>query len=607
METLVAIIVLGSLCQLFAWKFRLPSILLLLVSGFAAGKAGFGIIDPTIVPEDLLYPTVSLAVAIILFEGGLSLRLRDVSDVQAVIMKLISIGALISWAVSALAAIYLLDYSPEFSLLLGAILTVSGPTAVIPLLQDLRVKPGVNEVLKWEAILVDVVGAIAAVLTLDALFGSGSEATGWAVVFNVVKTVVAGSAIAFVGAAAVIFPLKNRAIPDYLENPFVLMVVIAVHFLTNLVQPESGLLSVALLGFILANTNSVVVHHILEFKENLRVLLISWLFLILASRIAPADIYPASMGNTLLFLGVLIFIARPLGVFASTFGSSLNWRDRVFLTCVFPRGIVAAAVASLFGFELLHIAEESGNVELIREARLLLPTTFFVIVGTVTFYGIISRPAARLLGLTRTGEEGILFVGAGRLIRDFAATLKEEGFAVHLVDTNYGNVSTAKFNYLPATYGDIIAENTREQIDLAGIGKLFAMTPNNEANALACLRWAEYFGRKEVYQLPADVPEHVESDNRPLPHLQGRQLFGPTATYEALQEFYRSGAKFKVTPLTAQFGYQDFLDHYGSDCFPLCFLTKKGTLEVCNSGIETTPGPGDRLVSLAREPQADQA
>ena len=597
METLIIIISLGCLCQLLAWKFRLPSILLLLVSGFLFGDGWLQLIDQSLIPDEFLFPCVSIAVAIILFEGGLDLKLGEIHELRTVIIKLISVGVLISWGVAAVAASYLFDCSPSFSLLIGAILTVSGPTVVIPLLQDLRVSSTVNRVLKWEGILVDPVGAIVAVLTFEALYLGAEGGSTLMIVFYVLKTVFIGCLLAFLAASLVATVLKRRAIPEHLENPFVLMTVLLVNYVSNVVQHESGLLSVTLMGVILANSKKISFHHIAEFKENLRILLISWLFIVIASRISIAELSLANVEATLWFVAILILLARPLSVFASTIHSSLSVKERIFVACVYPRGIVAAAVATLFGFKLLELADLKNNAQYATEGLLLLPTVFMVIVATVTFYSLAGGLVARLLGLTLTEPEGVLFVGASPVVRELAIQLKEEGMAVALVDTNYGNVSDAHFDYLPATHGDILSPRLRNQLDLTGIGKLFAMTPNQRSNTLSCIRWSQFFGRNNVFQLSSG--HKTEDDHRN--HTEGRVLFGASVTFDYLKELYARGARVKVTALTDRFSYEDYLAHYESRCTPLCYLTPDQELHVFVEEATDNPKAGARVVSLVQE------
>ena len=372
---LASVLLLGVGAQWLAWRLRLPSILLLLVLGFLAGPIT-GFLHPDEIFGEALFPIVSLSVAIILFEGGLTLRLSELPAVGKPMGLLISVGALITWAVAAVAAHYIVGMTWSLSVLLGAILIVTGPTVIGPLLRQIRPTGNVGTILKWEGILIDPVGAVLAVLVFEAIlegeFGQG-QAAG-AILGGVVETLLIGVALSFLGAAILIIFLRRYWIPDYLQNSVSLMVALSLFALSNVLHPESGLLTVTLMGVLLANQKWVTVKHIVEFKENLQVLLIGGLFILLSSRLDLQSLL--AMGwREFAFLAVLIFIARPLSVFASTMGSNFENRSRIFLSWMAPRGIVAASVASLFAFEL--------SVAGVEGAEQLVSMTFLVIIGTV--------------------------------------------------------------------------------------------------------------------------------------------------------------------------------------------------------------------------------
>ncbi|MCA9960567.1 MAG: sodium:proton antiporter, partial [Anaerolineales bacterium] len=380
-----AIIVLGVSAQWFAWRLRLPSILLLLLFGFLAGPIT-GIIEPDVLFGDLLFPVVSISVAIILFEGGLTLRLSELPKVGDVIFRLISVGALLTWGLAALSAHYIVGLNWPLSALLGAILIVTGPTVIGPLLRQVRPKGEVAAVLKWEGILIDPVGAVLAVLVFEAILEGEISQVPAAIAFGVLQTMFIGVIGGLLAAGILVLFMRRFWIPDHLQNGVALLLAIGSFAISNLLHPEAGLLTVTVMGLALANQNWVSIKHIVEFKENLTILLIGVLFIVLASRLQLADI--SSLGwSSVLFVLVLIVVIRPLAVLVSTFRSRLDGRSRLFLTWMAPRGIVAASVASVFSFELA----EAGHIG----AESIVPLTFLVIVGTVLFYGLTAAPAAR--------------------------------------------------------------------------------------------------------------------------------------------------------------------------------------------------------------------
>lgn len=397
---LAGIVVIGIAAQWLSWRLRLPAIFLLLLAGFVAGGVT-GWIDPDELLGAALFPIVSLSVAIILFEGGLSLDIAELAKIGRVVRNLASIGVVATWVLSAIAARFLLGFDWPLSALLGAILVVTGPTVIIPLLRHIRPTAKLGSAIRWEAIVNDPTGAILAVLVFNAIVvGEGQEGIS-AAVLGVVKALGAGGALGLAGAGLIVLLLKRYWVPDFLQSPVTLAVVMVVFSLSDLVLSESGLLAVTVMGSALASQNVVTVRHIVEFKENLRVLLISALFVILAARLPISD--PAySDPGSLWFLAVLILVVRPASVALSTIGTFLTWRERVFLGFMAPRGIVAAAVASIFSLELMELGYPG--------AEKLAPVMFLVIVGTVALYGLGAGRVARWLGVATPNPQGMLLL-----------------------------------------------------------------------------------------------------------------------------------------------------------------------------------------------------
>jgi len=585
---IASVIALGIGAQWLAWRVHLPSILLLLVVGFLAGPIT-GLLHPDELFGELLLPVVSIAVAIILFEGGLSLSLRELREVGSVFLKLISLGALVTWGASAALAWLVFGLSPSLALLLGAILVVTGPTVIMPLLRHLRPRRRVGNTLKWEGIVIDPIGAILAVLVFEVILATSDpgEATGMAAL-GVLKALGGGSGIGLVGAAVLVVALQRYWVPDFMQNPVTLMVVVLAYTAANHIQPESGLLAVTIMGVVLANQRAVTVKHIVEFKENLRVLLIAVLFIVLTARLSLASF--ADLGwNVALYLGLLIVVVRPLAVALSTLKSTLSWRERAFVAWLAPRGIVAAAVSSLFTLRLA----EAGY----PQADQLIALTFAVIAGTVTIYGLTAAPIARRLGVADPNPQGVLFIGAQPWARAIAQTLWNAGYPVRLVDDNWAAIAAARQAGLPTFYAGVLQEYVLDEIELEGIGRLVALTPNDEVNALAALHFMEVFGRSEVYQLS---PDGVTDEEELLPkHLRGRFLFGSDVTYSTLESRFNEGASVKRTPLTEEFSFDDFQSHYGDRATPLFVVKSTGNLEVfvAEEALTPDPQPDDALIA----------
>ena len=450
---------LGLLAQLIAWWLRIPSILLLLCFGVLLG---FWMNPDQILHElsseeslgpKIVFPLVSLAVAIILFEGGLSLRFHELKAAAGgAVVRLCTVGVLISWVLGSLLAWGLLGLHWKLAVLLGAVLVVTGPTVVSPLLRYIRPNKKIGSVVKWEGIIIDPVGAILAVLVFEQLFHSGhhhvEEAVSmWAPAISILKVLAIGIGLGC-GAALVLTQIVKRYwLPDYLHGLAFLSSALAVFGLSNWMMHESGLVTVTVLGIYLANQKEISIEHIIEFKENLGVFLISALFIVLGSRLDLTVLGEVGWRGVL-FVLLMIVIVRPISVWVAMLKSGLTRQEKIFLAFLAPRGIVAAAVISVFSLRLLGTAE--ADAELIRDAKVLVPATFMLIVGTVAVYGLGAAPLARRLGLADGNPQGILFGGATAWIRDVAVILKEAGYSTVLVDTNYKNISAAKMAGLHA-------------------------------------------------------------------------------------------------------------------------------------------------------------
>lgn len=584
---LASIIVLGIGAEWLAWRLRLPSILLLLVFGLVAGPVT-GFLNPDALFGDLLLPIVSVAVAVILFGGGLNLRISELRQIGSVVRNLITVGALVTWMISAIAAHFLLNLDFPLALLLGAILVVSGPTVIIPLLRHLRPSRQVGSILKWEGIVIDPIGAILAVLVFEAILAGGFQEAITVTALGLLKTILIGGGVGMLGAMIMVLFLRRFWIPDFLHGAVSLAMVIGVFVASNSLQTDSGLLAATVMGIAMANQKTVSVRHIVQFKENLGVLLVSGLFILLSARLQVSDLSYIGMGS-LAFLGVLMLVARPASVALSTLRSRLSRSERSFLSWMAPRGIVAAAISSIVALRLV----EAGY----PEAELLVPITFMVIMFTVTIYGLTASPLARWLQVARPNPQGVLIVGAHSWSRTIAAALQAEGYLVLVVDDSWANISAARMAGLPTFYASILSQYALEEIELGGIGRLLALTSDDEFNSLAALQFIDVFGRAEVYQLP---PKGEEKGPRGIvsQHLQGRLLFGQGIGYTYLASRFARGAMIKTTKLTQEFDYDAFRKLYGEEAIPLFTIAQNGNLVVFTKDSPPTPRPGQTLISL---------
>jgi len=591
---LASVLALGITAQWVAWRFRLPAIVLLLLFGFLLGKFSSGGAGED---QEMFFAMVSLAVGIILFEGGLSLNFHEIKATRGVVFRLVSVGLLLTWLLTAWFAFNVGGFSKQMSILIGALLTVSGPTVILPLLRHVQPVRKIGSLAKWEGIVNDPIGAVLAALVFElVLHGSGEH-----LVVDSLKiiswTLLVAIVLSSLGAWLLLQMLRRYLVPDYLQNPFILAFVLLIFALSNQLQPESGLVTVTLLGLILANQRSVAMRHVVEFKENLRVLLISTLFIVLASKLT-IDMHAIRIlgWRSLALVALIIFVVRPVAVFVSTFGAGLNWRERAFLSWIHPRGIVAAAVSSLFALEMMRVL--GPDHPLSQEANRFVLMTFLVIVGTVTVYGLSLSPLARWLELSGENPQGILFAGASPAVREIALAVQNEGISVLLVDTNPRNNAAARMAGLPMAYASVGSEFIQEEIDLGGIGRILAMTPNDEVNTLAAMGFAERFGRAEVYQVAA-AESSSERTEAVGAYRRGRTLFDQPITTEQLEDRFAAGATIKKTMLSNDFTIEDFRDRYGESALLLFCLDESGKkLTIATDEKDMLPRPGQKLVAL---------
>lgn len=596
-ELLVALTAIGLMAlasQTLAWWLRLPAILFLLAAGIIAGPVT-GWLDPEALFGELLFPFVSLAVAVILFEGGLTLRLEEIRGLETVVRRLLTSGVLISWGVTASGALWLIGLSPQLAVLFGAMVVVTGPTVIVPMLRTVRPTHRVANILRWEGIVIDPLGALLAVLVFEFIvadqvggaLGHTVLLFGEMLAVGVILGIAAGHGLGIV--------LRRHWLPEYLHDVTTVLLVFGVFTGADLVAPESGLLAVTVMGMWLANMPDVHTDDILDFKESLSVLLISGLFILLAARLDLHDLYALGW-PALGLLAFIQFVVRPLKVATATWGSDLSMGERSLLAWIAPRGIVAAAVASIFALRLEDLGYPGAGV--------LVPLTFLVIVGTVVFQSATARLLARLLGVAEPEPNGFLIMGAHKLGREIAEVLKDHDFTVLIADTDLRNIRTAKYQGLRTYYGNIVSRHADRKLSLISIGRLLALSPNREENTLAALRYRTEFGAMSIHTLPAPAERsdrEVDKEQRARRPVVGRIAFDREATYERLAELLDQGFRVRSTPLTESFSFDDYRAHYGKEALPLFAVTPGGRIHVFEPEPAFEPGAGWSIIGLVPE------
>ncbi|MFK7851429.1 MAG: cation:proton antiporter [Akkermansiaceae bacterium] len=614
---LTLILVLGVSAQWLAWKFKLPSILLLLAFGFALGQFSGVRIDDYLTEGDghssPLLSAVGLLVAIILFEGGLTLKFRELKESGLPILRLCTVAVALSMGATTFFMVLVLGFDIRLAALIGSILTVTGPTVIAPLLRHVNPTRKMASIVKWEGIVVDPIGAILAVLVFKIAL-AGNFAAAQTELWQALGIMFAVGVIgALLLAKAVELLLKHHLVPDYLQPVFLLAVVALAFTGSNMLEKEAGLLTVTVLGIALANQRSVSVKHILEFKENLRILIISLLFIVLSGRISSEALI-AAMKDGVLLIAFLVLIGRPLSVFVSLlFSKDTSIKERTFLAFLAPRGIVAAAVTAIFALEFEEAAKngifgDELSPIIAKQAGELVALVFLVIIGTVLIYGLAAAPLARRLGLAAKNVTGILFAGADLWARQAAKILHDDGNRVLLLDTNYKNIASAKMLGLEAIRANILSDFAEEELDLNGIGTLIAGTPNDEVNSMAAQRFIHQFGRNGVRQLS---PIELENDHKKSPsgEIRSENPFTGSPNHQLLSHVSSLGGQMKKSLITEKFTFEDFKESYPSSI--VMFLSDAKGLRAAPNDL--TKVPEDTTVyalvptdELPATPQPDQ-
>lgn len=598
MLELSSILVLGIFAQWLAWKIKQPAILPLILIGLLIGPVstfltpgGEKLIDgDSIFSGDLLFSFVSIAVGVILFEGGLTLKLKEIKVLAGTVRNLLVIGALITFIGGGIAAQYIMGLSWEMAFLFGALIIVSGPTVILPILRNVRPNSNVNTILKWEGILIDPLGALVAVLMYEFILSS-RHGKGYPLeVFqDFFVTISAGIVLGAVGALFLYYLLTRNLLPGYLKNVFTLGLVIFTFSFAELIHNEAGLLAATVMGIVLANVRLEEFNKILSFKEDISLILVSVLFILLSSRINVEQFEKLGSASILLFF-VVILIIRPLGVFFSTIRSNLNWKEILFISWIGPKGIVAAAVASLFS---LNLVQEEVYVDP-SEAELLLPLVFLIIVGTVVLQGSSAKLLASWLGVVRQEPNGILIVGANEIARKLAQKIKDQGGYVLLVDNSIPNIKEARKADLKAIQANILSDSIFEEVDLSKIGKLLAMTSNSGLNDLACKWFQKELGEQNTLRLAS----REESDNTNLP-LAKNVLFNAQVDFVTLIQLLRKKDAFGERVFESQAAYDTFEEKHGKKIIPLLFIGSNSEIEMI-SGFNGRIEKNSKLIFLKR-------
>ena len=580
---------LGVGSQWLAWRLRMPAIVLMLVAGVLIGPV-FGVFDPARDIGPLMGPIISIAVAIILFEGGLTLNLHSLQDAQKGVRRLVFVGAPLGWLTSALALRYGAGLSWESSAVFGGIMIVTGPTVIAPLLRTARLSRRPAALLQWEAIVNDPIGALAAVLAFSVVLVLNTSTS----VSTAVTDLAIGIAVATALGAAAGFGLarsfKRGWVPEYMKVPVLFALLLGVFAVSDTVLHESGLLAVTIMGIVIANANLPSYEELRRFKEHATVLLVSGVFILLAAGLDFGALVKLDW-RAVWFIALVILVARPSTVLISLMGTGIPWREKVLIAFTGPRGVVLVAVAGLFGERLLSLG--------IEDAALIGPLAFALVAVTVVLHGFTLAPFARLLGLAGAETPGVVVIGGSKWTTAFAEALKTEGIPVLMTDPNFGYLRGARTSGIDTFSGDILSEAAEHRLELVSFGTIVAATDNDAYNTLVATDLAPEFGRDNVFQI---MRVKSESARHQLPRTLGGRRFGPDLPHHQLETLFRQGWTFRTTGLTAEFGPQDWRAEH-PESHLVAQVTPAGAIQLIRNVEEVGKAPETRIIAL-RPPEA---
>ena len=472
--TVAIAIAAGMMAQSLAHHLRIPGIVLLLATGVLLGPDVANIVQPAGLESGLTI-MVGFAVAVILFEGGMNLRIDRIRRESRTIWLLLTLGALVSAIGGTLAAKTFLDWDWKISALFGTLVIVTGPTVVTPLLRRIKVRHSVGTVLEAEGVFLDAIGAIVAVVALEVALSTTGESFSEGIL-HVVFRIGTGTLFGMVGGYTLVSLLRFRnLVPEGLENVFTLSLVFVLYFTANELQPESGLVAVTVAGLMVGNSKTVVDRELKEFKEQLTVMLIGMLFVLLAADVRIADILSLGMRG-IFTVAALILLVRPLNIAAGTFGSELTMREKFFLAWVAPRGIVAAAIASLFAIEL-----SAQGIPAASEFRAMV---FLVIAVTVILAGLTGDTVAGWLGVKRPSDFGWVIFGINEIGLKLGEIIRESGQEVICIDQNPIACRLAEEKNHHVIYANALEERTLLRAEIDTRLGVVCLTSNEEVNFL---------------------------------------------------------------------------------------------------------------------------
>ncbi|MFD2680264.1 cation:proton antiporter [Bacillus seohaeanensis] len=580
--------VLGIVSQWLAWRFRLPAIVIMSIAGLLAGPI-FGLINPKEDFGDVYKPIISMAVAIILFEGSLNLDFREVRGLGKPVFRIVTIGAFLAWVLGSLAAHFVAGLSWAVAFVIGGLFIVTGPTVILPLLRQAKLKPRPAAILKWEGIIVDPFGALLAVFAFEIIrFLLSDNVTVLSLLLFFAASLFA-VLLGWVSGRGTGFLFEKGHVPEFLKSPVVFVIVLACFTVSDEIAHETGLLAVTAMGITLANMHIASIGDMRHFKENISVLLTSTIFVMLTASLTVKTLLEIFNWQIIAFVLLMLFIVRPLSVWLSTVGTDLSTKEKILVGWIAPRGIVALTVASYFASILL----DRG----FTDAGILMSLTFALVFSTVCAHGFTIGWLAKKLGLATDERPGVLIVGGSSFSTGIAKTFQELKTPVMIADSSWKRLYTARKAGVPFYRGEVLSEQMDYYLDLTPYEYLIAATELDSYNALVCTTFVPEIGRNNLFQL--SLRSQREDDIEDIGNtIGGRILFHQDVTWEELNKRVERGDVFRKTNITEKYTFEAYLEEINENAIILFVLKPSGKIGFFTEEMSPKVEDGDIVVSL---------
>ncbi|PAV31438.1 sodium:proton exchanger [Virgibacillus profundi] len=585
--TLIGLLGIGS--QWLAWRYRMPAIVLMSVAGLLVGPI-FGIINPGEDFGGLYSPIISVAVAIILFEGSLNLSFKELRGIGKPIFRISTVGAFIAWILGSLTAHYIAGLSWAVAFVIGGLFIVTGPTVILPLLRQSKLKPRPARILKWEGIIVDPIGALLAVFAFEIIvYITAVDPDGTKLLLFFAASFFA-IILGWVFGRGLGWMFETGHIPEFLKSPAVIVTVIICFTGADLVMHETGLLSVTAMGITLANMGISSISDMRHFKENISILLISTIFIMLTASLELETLLHIFKPNILGYVLLMMFIVRPLSIFISTMGTALTFNEKALVGWIAPRGIVALTVSGYFASILLDAGYEDANI--------LTTLTFALVFFTVVAHGFTIGPLAKKLGLSMEGKPGTLIIGSNPFTVELAKSLTKEKVPVVIVDYSWQNLRKAREAGIPFYHGNMLSEQTEYNLDTIPYDFLLAVTDDHAFNSLVCTTFMPEYGRTNVFKISPYTHQRYKYSSEIVSKVGGRILFDKKFSMDDLNDKLSNGYVFRITNLTKAFNYKQYVEEKDNSTVFLYLIKPSGQLKFYSEEMQTVPQVGDKIISL---------